>query len=305
MNARAAAPIAHRPVSQRPVLALGLRLMSALALGVLLSLVKISGEMGLALPEVIFWRQLLPAVAILIWFAARGELGRLRTHRLVIHGRRALLGVANMAMLLASARLLPLSEATVLGFTCPLFAVILSALLLRERIGPYRWFAVALGLVGVVVIVGFGTSAMSPLGAVLGIGAAIGGALVAIQIRSLARTEEAITVVFWFSAFGTLILLPVVVLYGSAHTATDWLMLCGISLAGLLTQFCATAALRFGTVSSVMVMDYSQLFWAMLFGWLIFAHAPPASTWIGSPAIIGAGLIVAWREHRARGTIVV
>jgi drug/metabolite transporter (DMT)-like permease len=56
--------------------------------------------------------------------------------------------------------------------------------------------------------------------------------------------------------------------------------------------------LRFGKVSSVIVMDYSALFWATLYGWLLFDMLPPASTWLGAPIIIAAGIVIAWREHR-------
>jgi drug/metabolite transporter (DMT)-like permease len=74
---------------------------------------------------------------------------------------------------------------------------------------------------------------------------------------------------------------------------------------GLAAQLLMTAALRFGRVSSVIVMDYSQFGWATLWGWLVFDHLPPATTWIGAPIVIAAGLIIAWREHvlaRARAT---
>ena len=59
-----------------------------------------------------------------------------------------------------------------------------------------------------------------------------------------------------------------------------------------------TASLRYGSVSSVIVVDYVQLAWATFWGWLIFHHLPPASTWLGAPVIISASLLIAWREHR-------
>jgi drug/metabolite transporter (DMT)-like permease len=58
-----------------------------------------------------------------------------------------------------------------------------------------------------------------------------------------------------------------------------------------------TASLRYGSVSSVIVVDYIQLAWATFWGWLIFSHMPPASTWVGAPIIIGASLLISWREH--------
>ena len=59
------------------------------------------------------------------------------------------------------------------------------------------------------------------------------------------------------------------------------------------------AGLRFGTVASVIVMDYSGLFWATLYGWALFAMLPPASTWLGAPLIVAAGLIIAWHARLA------
>lgn len=271
---------------------------SALVLSTVLLLVKFSGERNLALPEVMFWRQVLPVLCVVAWLAGHGQLARLKTARLAIHGRRAVLGAITTACVFASARLLPLSEATVLTFATPLLAVMFSAWLLREHVGPFRWSAVALGLAGVLVIIGFDTANLSPLGTTVGIVGAVGGALVTIQVRQLAHTEESLTVVFWFSLFSALMFAPGALVYGTAHTSADWLLLMGIGLSGLVFQVLATAALRFGSVSSVLVMDYSQLVWATIYGWVIFATLPSAATWIGAPAIIAAGLIVAWREHR-------
>jgi drug/metabolite transporter (DMT)-like permease len=134
-------------------------------------------------------------------------------------------------------------------------------------------------------------------GLVLGIGAAFMVALVSIQLRELGRTDEPGTVVFYFSAFSVPPLALFLFWTGVHHDLTGWLLLLGIGVFGLGAQICMTAALRLGSVSSVIVMDYSQLAWATLWGWLVFDHLPPASTWIGAPVIIAAGLIIAWREH--------
>ena len=98
--------------------------------------------------------------------------------------------------------------------------------------------------------------------------------------------------------FTTLVTAPALPFVMTGHDASDWLLLLGIGLAGALGQLLLTAALRFGTVASVIVMDYSGLFWATLYGWLLFGMLPPATTWFGAPLIVIAGLVIAWREHR-------
>jgi drug/metabolite transporter (DMT)-like permease len=282
----------------RPYLALGLRLLAQVMVSIMLLLVKIVGERGIALSETLFWRQFVPALCIAAWLLLRRQTDKLKTARPWLHARRAVVGMMTMVMILGVVQVLPLAEATVLSFTTPLFAVLLSVALLREAVGPIRWAAVLLGLGGVAIIAGLDQAEIPLLGLALGLGAAFGGALVAIQLREMSRTEVPLTIVFWFSALGALMLSPSLLLTGAEHSRTDWLLLAGIGVSGLACQIFLTAALRYGTVSSVIVMDYSQLIWAILFGWLFFSQLPPASTWLGAPLIIVAGLLVIWREQR-------
>ncbi|WP_240481616.1 DMT family transporter [Novosphingobium fuchskuhlense] len=284
--------------AQRPIYALGLRLLAMVAISVMLLLVKLTGEHGIWLPETLFWRQLLPGLALSGWLAARGEVGRLKTDRPLIHARRALIGGLGMFLTLGVVQILPLAEATVLGFTAPIFAVLLAVVLLGEKIGAWRWTAVLLGLAGIVIIAGPDRAHLPLIGLATGIGAAFMVALISIQLRDLGRTEKPVSIVFWFSAFCTPPMALFMLWTGLPHhDLAGWAMLCGIGATGLAAQLLMTAALRYGTVASVIVMDYSQFGWATLWGWLVFAHVPPAQTWIGAPAIIAAGLIIAWREH--------
>src|SRR6185503_5738830 len=112
---------------QRPLLALGVRLVGAMALATMLMMVKLASERGLALPEAIFWRQLVPTLLIYGWLAVRGRTGSLATRRFPVHLMRAVTGLAGMYLNLGVVLLLPLAEATTLAFTAPIFAVILAA----------------------------------------------------------------------------------------------------------------------------------------------------------------------------------
>lgn len=282
---------------QKPLLALGLRLLAALALSTLVMLVKFTAQSGVAFAEILFWRQLPTVLLIPAWLALHGELARLRTRRLPAHFRRAMLGATGMAFTFGAPLLLPLAESTSLGFTTPIFAVILSALLLKERVGPVRWVAVALGFAGVVIITQPGHSTIPPFGAAVGLGAGFMVALISIQVRDLARTDEALSIVFWFAALSAPLLalgLPFVM---TAHSAWQWFLLIACGVLGCLGQILLTASLRFGQVASVIVMDYSALVWATVYGWLIWDELPPASTWLGAPVIIAAGAVIAWREY--------
>ena len=291
------------PVTQRPMLALGLRLASAFLFALLLLLVRLTADRGVWFPETLVWRQFLPAVLLFGWLAARGELGRLRTARPWVHARRAAIGSVGMFMTLGVVLLLPLAEATVLGFTAPIFAVGLSVLLLGERVGVWRISAVVLGLIGVAIMANPAQSHLPIFGVAVGIGAAFMIALVSIQLRDLGRTEAPLTIVFYYSAMSVpMLALPLPFApHGYDvpfhHGLITWLMLGAIGFVGMFTQLLMTAALRYGPVSSVIVMDYSQFGWSLMWGWLVFDHLPPSGTWLGAPAIIAAGMIIARREH--------
>ena len=163
-------------------------------------------------------------------------------------------------------------------------------MLLKEKVGAWRWSAVALGFVGILVIAQPSGDHFPLTGALVALGGAFMIALISIQIADLNRTDKPLTIVFYFALFSaplTALSLPFV---ASGHDTQGWLLLLGIGLAGALGQLLLTAALRFGTVASVIVMDYSGLFWATLYGWLLFETLPPPSTWLGAPLIVIAGL---------------
>jgi len=203
----------------RPLMAIALRLAAMLAFAVQLALVKLAGEAGTNLAEIVFWRQWVAIPLLLGWMALAGRLELVGSARYLVHGRRAALGLSSMTLTLGATLLLPLAEMTTLTFTGPLFAVILSALLLKEHVGPYRWFAVALGFVGVAIVAQPGGQALNPLGIELASAAALLNGLITIQVRDLNRTEHPMTIVLLFSCFSMLPMVPLQFVYATAHPA--------------------------------------------------------------------------------------
>lgn len=264
----------------------------------LLMLVKYAGEHGIALPEIMFWRQAVAVPLILGYLWINGSLYRLKTQRLASHAKRAGVGMTNMIFNFGAAILLPLAESTTFGFTTPLFAVVLAALVMHETVGPWRWAAVILGFLGVIIMVQPGGEPISTLGTVAALTAAFVIAIINYQIRDLGRTEEPLTIVFYFSMFGSLLAGLFLPFFITAHSLWQWAILIAIGLIGTVAQFLLAASLRYGSVSTIIVMDYTALFWATLYGWLVWDRLPPYTTWFGAPLIIAAGLLIGWREHR-------
>ncbi|MCB2045491.1 MAG: DMT family transporter [Novosphingobium sp.] len=284
--------------SPRPVLALGLRLLGVTFLSVMTLLVKLAGERGIHVFEMMFWRHLTTVPLVLVWLGSRGNLSSLRTPRFGAHLRRAILGTVGMSLMFGSFVVLPLAEATTLNFTVPLFATILAIFMLKDRVGYWRWSALIVGFGGVLVIAQPGHGHLPLAGAALGLSGAFMIALLSILVKDLNRTDQPLTIVFWFAAIGAPMMALSLPFVMTGHDSAAWLLLLGIGVIGTIGQLMLTLSLRLGSVSSVTVMDYSGLIWATLFGWIIWDHLPPATTWLGAPLIVAAGILIVWREHK-------
>jgi drug/metabolite transporter (DMT)-like permease len=286
------------PAEQRPLAGISLRLLTALLLAVMFALVKLASTRGVNVVESLFYRQCGSALCATGLVAAGPGFDSLRTRRVWAHVGRMALGLAAMAFNFVAFILLPLAEATTIGFSVPIFSVVLAALLLGEPTGKWRWGAVAAGFAGVLLIVQPGSGDVPLLGASVAIVAALLTASVTIVIRRLGATERAATTVFWF-AVSSLVPLGILMLhFAGPHDGATWLILVGLALAGGLAQLTLTGALRLAPVALVMPMDYTSLLWAVLLGASIFGELPSPWTWIGAPIIIASGLVIVWREHR-------
>jgi drug/metabolite transporter (DMT)-like permease len=260
--------------------------------------IKLASDAGISTPEMMFWRQAFAIPVVLAFVLATTGLASLTTKRFGLHATRTIMGLITMALTFSSYVVLPLAEATTLGFTVPIFATILAALILRERTGWHRWGAVIAGFVGVVIVVQPGSGHIPLAGAIIGISSAFLIACMSLLIRQMGKTEAAATTVFFFSCLSVPLLAPFLFWFGAGHDQTGWLLLLAIGLMGGVGQIAFTAALRFAPVSSVVAMDYIALLWSTLGGFLVWDHLPSAATWIGAPIIIASGLYIAWREHR-------
>ena len=286
--------------TDRPLLALLFRLIGIAGFALMAVCIKLASESGVHLLELIFWRQFITLPIMLAWAMLAGGLVMLKTARPKAHALRAAYGVVGMLLNFGGVILLPLAEATTLSYTGPIFAVLLSIVLLKEAVGVWRWSAVIAGFAGIIIIAQPGTGAIPLTGAMVALGGAFMIALIAIQIRDLGRTEAPMVIVFWFALATVLVTAPALPLVHQPLSGEQWLLLLGIGLFGTWGQVFITMALRFGEVSSVIVMDYSSLIWAALFGWLIFGDLPTLGVWLGAPFVIGSGIVITWRERVLR-----
>src|SRR5690606_37874390 len=161
-----------------------------------------------------------------------------------------------------------------------------------------RWGAVAVGFLGVLIVMRPDAGLLPSIGLVLAVVAALGVAIVTITIRQISATDATQTIVFWFTLSGMIAAGALMPIYGAAHDGDTWLILLALGGFGGVSQLLLTASLRFAPVSVIMPFDYTQLLWSVLLGWAIWQVHPVATTWIGAAVIVVSGLYTIYREHR-------
>lgn len=251
--------------------------------------------------EMLFYRSTLGMPVILAWLTFGPGLGVIRTRRPLAHLGRSAIGLFGILTNFKALILLPLATASTIGFSAPIFATILSALILSEKVGPHRWAAVLIGFVGIAVVTQPGGSGgVSHVGIVFALCAALGNAAVNVTIRQLGGTEHPGTIVFWFFFCSMVVALIAMPFVGQWHPWPVMAMLLGGAVAGAVMQVLMTMSLRAAPVSAIAPFDYSQIVWALLFDWLIWSEAPTWSILLGAALIVASGLYTALREHRLR-----
>lgn len=262
--------------------------------------IKVAEVQGAGLGEILFWRQFGAALLVGAIVGTGPGFASLKTQRFGAHVLRCVIGLTAMSLTFWTLLLLPLAEAATLGFSMPIFATVLGALLLHETTGWRRWAAVLAGFIGVLIVTQPGDGHIPPLGIMTGLGAAFCTACISILLRTIGKTESGLTTVFWFSSLSLVPLSLVYAVSVKAHPPLVWVLLLAIGLLGGVAQIAMTRSLQLGDVSLVVPMDYTALLWATLFGWVVFGMLPVPSTWLGAPVIIASGLYIVWREHVRR-----
>jgi drug/metabolite transporter (DMT)-like permease len=283
--------------TDRPIAAIGLRLLATLLLTTMFALAKTAQSFGTNVIEIVFFRQSIAIIPVLILVLAGPGLASLKTQRPWLHASRTAVGTTGMILNFLTISLLPLAETQALWFATPLFATILSALLLHEPVGIHRWSAVTLGFIGVLVVIQPQSGHLPILGAVTGLVAALLTAFVTILLRQLGRTEPALTTVFWFFTMSSVPLAFVMPWFAQSHAAGLWGLIIAMGFVGGLGQVALTLSLQYAPVATLAPVDYASLIWSTMFGVWLFDEAPTRWTWIGAPIIVASGLYIVWREH--------
>ena len=257
--------------------------------------------------EAVFFRSLFAIPVILIWLWWRQDLARgLVTKNPLGHFWRGLVGTTAMGLGFAALGLLPLPEVTAIGYAAPILTVILAAMFLGEPVRIFRLAAVALGLVGVVVVLsprltiasGETLQTTEALGAVLMLMGAVFMALAQVFVRKLVSTEGTPAIVFYFSVSATALSLLTLPFGWVIPTWTETGLLITAGLLGGLGQICLTTSYRHAETSVIAPFEYTSIILAVAVGYWLFDEVPTQTTILGVLMVILAGIVIIYREHK-------
>lgn len=257
--------------------------------------------------QMVFFRSFFALLPVLAWLAWQGRLQTaFSTARPVGHVVRGLVGVASMGLGFFALTRLPLPEATAIGYASPLIIVILSALLLKERVQIFRWTTVIVGLVGVMIILWprltlfsseAGLSDGEAVGALAAVAAAVLSAFAMLQVRTLVQTERSETIVIYFFISASILALMTVPFGWVWPTPQQTALLIGAGFAGGMGQLLLTSCYRYADMSVIAPFEYVSLLLTIAIGYLLFAEVPTVAMLVGATIIVAAGIAVILRER--------
>lgn len=299
-------PVKNAPPSpdirtENAPLGIMMMLVSVFIFSILNLLVKLTAE-RYPLAEVTFFRNLLALVPVGIAVAMGGGLPSLRTAHPLGHLWRSAIGLTAMSLMFWSFHLLPLGTAIAFNFTAPLFLTALAVPLLGERVGLFRWAAVAVGFGGTLIMLR-PTGDMLEIGALVALAAAVCQALAMVTIRQLSRTESPDTIVFYFTLITTFLCALAQPFVWVTPQGWDWALLAGCGLTGGVAQLFMTRAYALAPAAVVAPFNYASLLFALLFGWMFWNEIPDAWTLLGAAVVAGSGLYILHRETVRRAAV--
>ncbi len=194
---------------------------------------------------------------------------------------------------------MPLADATAIFFAKSFFVTVFAVFFLAETVGVYRWSAVLIGFVGVMIMLQPGTDNFSIYGLASLVGAA-GAAAVMILLRLLSRTDSADTIMTYGALGVGLVMIVPGIYFWQPPTSSEWYLLAAVVVVSYFGQRCNIFAYKHGEASLLASLDYVRLLWATLFGFLVFDQLPGMPTWFGAVIVVAAAIFTIYREMRRK-----
>lgn len=249
--------------------------------------------------QIVLTRSLAALIVLAPLLMRGGAPNLVRLERPGIQVSRVGLATAELVFFYMAIRYLPLADVMTFYLAGPIYVAAVSPWLLGERVSPRQWLAIAIGFVGVIVVLRPGSGSLS-WPALISIGGSLCYAMVVVQSRQLRGTPDRV-LVFW-QTIGALVIGAVLSPFGwVTPSLADLMMLAALGVISMTAHLCIARSLKLAPAAVVAPIQYSLLLWAILFGWLVFGDRPQPSMLIGAAVIVIAGLMVVSGRGKRNG----
>ena len=228
---------------------------------------------------------------------AAGGLSAMRTQRLPQHALRNGVHYAAQYGWFVALTLIPLAQLVSIEFTMPIWSAVLAVFFLGERMNGRKWLAVVLGLVGVAVIVRPSAGTVDA-GQLIALACAFGFAISVVLVKSLTRTEAAITVIFWMLVIQSAIGLVPALLVWQWPSAQTWGWVLVVAFCGTYSHYCFARAMQHADTTVVVPMDFLRVPLTALAGWLVYSEQVDLLTGLGVLLILTGNALNLFRWPR-------
>jgi len=263
---------------------------------------------GVPAGQLVFFRSFFAVLPIIVYLIWKGELGvGIKTRHPLSHLMRGLVGTGGMMTGFFALTQLPLAEAITISYATPLLIVVFSAVFYHEQVRLYRWSAVLVGLVGVIIIIwprltvfsgGIADMSGATLGAISALVAAGFAATAMVLVRKLVETERSATIVLYFSVTSAALGLATIPFGWVMPTPEQFALLIGAGIFGGIGQILLTESYRHADMSVVAPFEYASLILSIAIGYVVFQDVPSVQMLIGGTIVVGSGLFIIYREHQ-------
>ncbi|CAN5540786.1 DMT family transporter [soil metagenome] len=263
--------------------------------------VKLSGE-RLPSMQIVLARYVVMLVAT-TWMVYRAGISVRGTDHRSLIGRSAAGFIALSLFYFAITRL-PLGDVTAIHFTSPVFTALIAAIALKERTGSRVAVGMGFSLFGVLLVAQpsflFGGAGLDQTAVAAGLVAAVLSAIAYVFVRKLRATDHPYVVIFWFSAIGLVLSLPIAAPGLIMPTPREWLLLLGVGLTTQVAQVFLTRGLHLEAAGKAASIGYLQIIFAFIWGALVFGDFPGALNLLGAVIIAGSVIAVSGRKKSGR-----
>jgi drug/metabolite transporter (DMT)-like permease len=249
--------------------------------------------------EVLFTRSGLSLAACALVILPQTGLAVFHSSRRRDHILRTLSQTFSQTCLIIAFSLMPLASAVAINFSAPLFTTLVAILLLKEKVGIVRWFALIMGFIGVLIVTNPGAETFQ-IGALFALANAMTYGTVTAAVRGMTATESAETLLMYQLSLITVFFSLMLPFGFVVPTWWDAGLMLFNGVTNAIGQYWWTRALHLAPASAVTPFFYLSLLWAALLGYLVWGDLPTLGLLVGSAVVVGSGLFLLWRESLRR-----